>query len=91
MYFDPLSAWLVSLIANGIVIAGEKSKGGSIAEYHQKNIQQSNRMLNANIRRIKEKYGLVLAESAFEKIQLHIRTVTKSYSFQAANGQIVLL
>lgn len=90
MYFDPLSAWLVSLIANGIVIAGEKSKGGSIAEYHQKNIQQSNRMLNANIRRIKEKHGLVLAESAFEKIQLHIRTVTKSYSFQAANGQIVL-
>ena len=90
MYFDPLSAWLVALIADGIAIVDEKSKGGNIAEYHQKNIQQSNRMLNADIRRIKEKYGLILAEMAFEQIQLHIRVTKKSYSFQSANGQIVI-
>lgn len=90
MYFDPLSAWLVTLIADGIIVAGEKSKGGTIAEYHQKSIQQSNNMLNADIRRIKEKYGLVLAEMAYEQIQLHIRVTQKSFSFQSANGQIVL-
>lgn len=90
MYFAPLSAWLVTLIADGIIVAGEKSKGGTIAEYHQKNIQQSNNMLNADIRRIKEKYGLILAEMAYEQIQLHIRITQKSFSFQSANGRIVL-
>lgn len=90
MYFDPLSAWLVALIANGIAIVDEKSKGGSIAEYHQKSIQQSNRMLNADIRRIKEKYGLTLAEMAYEQIERHIKVIKKSYSFEAANGQILI-
>ena len=90
MYFDPLSAWLVALIANGIAIVDEKSKGGSIAEYHQKSIQQSNRILNADIRRIKEKYGLTLAEMAYEQIERHIKVIKKSYSFEAANGQIVI-
>lgn len=75
-------------MADGIAIVDEKSKGGR--EYHQKNIQQSNRMLNADIRRIKEKYGLILAEMAFEQIQLHIKVTKKSYPFQSANGQIVI-
>lgn len=90
MYFDPLSAWLVTLIGNGILIADEKSRGGTIAEYHQKNIEQSNRSLNADIRRIKEKYGITLAEMAYEQIECHIKAIKKSYSFEAANGQIVI-
>jgi hypothetical protein len=52
MYFDPLSAWLVALIADRIIIAGEKGNSGAAAEYHKKSIKQSNDIMNAQIRRI---------------------------------------
>lgn len=58
MYFDPLSSWLVALIADGIVVAGERSRGGSASEYDQKRVKQANEMLNSDIRRVKDKYGL---------------------------------
>ena len=66
MYFDPISTWLVSLIADGIVVAGNKGKCFSVTEYEQKRINEANASLNANIRRIKDKYGLVLAEAAYK-------------------------
>lgn len=90
MYFDPLSAWLVALIADGIMIAGEKNRGESVSEYNQKNIKQSNDMLNANIRRVKDKYELDLPEMAYEQIQIHIKVTQNSLAFKCANGQIVL-
>jgi len=68
----------------------KKSRGGTIAEYHQKSIEQGNRILNADIRRIKEKYGITLADMAYEQIERHIKVIKKSYSFEAANGQIVI-
>lgn len=63
MYFDPLSAWLVALIADGIVVAGERSRGGSASEYDQKRVKQANEMLNGDIRRtvhIKEKVRCIV-------------------------------
>ena len=81
MYFDPLSAWLVTLIADGIIIAGEKSRGGSAAEYNQQRVKQANNMLNGDIRRVRSKYGLDLPELAYEQIQLHVRVTKKSFSF----------
>ena len=60
MYFDPLSAWLVSLIADGIIIAGEKSNSGAGAEFNQKCIEDYNKYLNADIRRIKSKFMIYL-------------------------------
>ena len=90
MYFDPLSAWLVALIADGIIISGEKGNSGAVAEYHKKSIKQSNDIMNAQIRRIKDKYGLVLAEQAYEQIQLQIKVTKNSFSFQYAHGQIVI-
>ena len=47
MYFDPLSAWLVALIADGVIVAGEKGNSGAAAEYHKKSIKQNNDILNA--------------------------------------------
>ncbi len=90
MYFDPLSAWLVALIADGIVVAGERSRGGSVSEYDQKRVKQANEMLNGDIRRVKDKYGLSLPEMAYEQIQLHIRVTKNSFSFQYAHGQIAI-
>ena len=90
MYFDPLSAWLVALIADGIAIAGEKSRGCSATDYDQQRVEQANRMLNGDIRRVKDKYGLDLPEMAYKHIELHIRVTKKSFSFQYAHGQIVI-
>ena len=91
MYFDPLSTWLVVLISDGLIISGERS-GGKVAlsEYNQKVIKQSNGILNGQIRRIKDKYGLILAEQAYEQIKLQINVTKNSFSFQYAHGQIVI-
>lgn len=90
MYFDPLSAWLVALIADGIVVAGERSRGCPASEYDQNRVQQANQRLNSNIRQVKNKYGLDLPELAYEQIQLHIRVTKNSFSFQYAHGQIII-
>ena len=90
MYFDPLSAWLVSLIADGIIIADEKTRGGSASEYEEKRIQQGNAMLNGDIRRIKAKYGYDLPEMALDQVKLHIRVTQNSFPFQKAYGRIVI-
>lgn len=88
MYFDPISTWLVSLIADGIVVAGNKGKCFSVTEYEQKRINEANASLNANIRRIKDKYGLVLAEAAYKQIQMHIQSTLNTISFHNMHGQI---
>lgn len=87
MIFDPLSAWLVALIADGITIAGEKGNSGAAAEYHKKSIKQHSDILNAQIRRTKDSYGLFLPELAYERIQIQIKAAN-NHCF--ANGQIVI-
>ena len=89
MYFDPLSAWLVSLIADGIIIAGEKSNSGACAEFNQKCIEDYNKYLNADIRRIKSKFGLILAEGAYQQIQIRIRATKQSLSL-CSNAYIII-
>lgn len=89
-FFDPLTSWITVLIADGIMVADEKCKGPSKSELDRKHVKQSNDMLNADIRRIKEKYGLVLADMAYDQIQLHIKITREGTLFQLANGQIEL-
>lgn len=90
MYFEPISAWLVALIADGIILIDEKSRGPTVTEYNQKHVKQSNEILNNNIRRVRKDYGLGLPEMAFEKIKLHIQTTQKDFSFRYAHGQILI-
>ena len=90
MYFDPLSAWLVALIADGIMIAEEKCSGGTIDEYHRKIVMQGNESLNGEIRAIKRMYSLNQAELAFNQIKQKIHLSKNSYFFKSANGQIVI-
>ena len=91
MYFDPLSTWLVVLIADGVNIANEKLGGNSAqAEYDRERIKQGNEWLNGDIRRVKNKYGLVLPEMAYDQIQLHIRTTRNSFVFKHTNAPIVI-
>ena len=91
MYFDPLSAWLVALIADGLVIAGEKCGSGSAqADWDRERIIQGNKWLNNDIRNIKSKYGLDSSIMAYEKIQMRIRTTKNSIAFKYANGEIAI-
>lgn len=90
MFFDPVSTWLVVLIADGILVSDERIKSKDVKELDQKHVKQSNIFLNAQIRKIKEKYGLTLAEEAFNQIKLQINTTKNSFSFQYAHGQIVI-
>lgn len=91
MFFDPISSWLVVLIADGVVASWDKGRSGAAASgYEQKHVKQANAALNGDIRRVKNKYGLNLPEMAYEQIKLHINITRNSFSFQHANGQIVL-
>ena len=68
MYFDPLSTWLVTLIADGIIVAEEKLGGGTAqAKYDQERIKQGNEGLNGNIRKVRKDYELYSPEWAYEK------------------------
>ncbi len=91
MYFDPLSAWLVALISDGIIIAGEKFGGNSAkTEYDRKRIKQENEWLNDYIRREKEKFGLILPEHTYEDIQRKIISTKNSSVFKSTNAPIVI-
>lgn len=90
MYFDPLSTWLVVLIADGIILFNEKTKSKAAVEYSQKVVKQNNSILNAQIRRIREQYGLNYPEEAYKKIKRQINAIQRSWSFQYAHGQIII-
>lgn len=91
MYFDPLSTWLVTLIADGIIVTNEKFGDSSAqSQYDQERIKQGNQWLNSDIRRVKEKYGLFSPEMAYNQIQLHIKTTKNTLAFKYANGQIMI-
>lgn len=91
MYFDPLSAWFVALMAGGVIASGEKFGGRSAQKtYDRERIEQGNRWLNGDIRRVKDKYGLDLPEMAYKQIQLHISVTKDSFAFKYAHGGIVI-
>ena len=92
MYFDPLSAWLVALIADGTIIAGEKFGGRSaMAEYDKKRIKERNEWLNNDIRRLKEKFELVMPEHTYERIQTQIKIYRDSVSFTRPNDPPIVI
>lgn len=91
MYFDPLSAWLVALIADGIIITNEKLDGNSAqAEYDRKRIKQQNEWLNADIRRTKDKFGMIMPEQTYESIQRRIKVTKDSFVFKYTNAPIII-
>lgn len=90
MFFDPISAWLVALIADGVVAGANGVSINVQTKYEYERVKQLNESLNNDIRRIKNQYGVTLAESAYNQIQLHIKFVKNSYPFNCSRGQIVI-
>lgn len=75
MYFDPVSSWLVILLANAPEILSEKLGGDQSAEYYRENLALYTKMLNAEIRAIKDKTGIdQYPDMTLERIQRSIRS-----------------
>lgn len=89
MYFDPLSAWLVALIADGTVASGGR-RNGSTSEHHQKYIKLSNETLNQDIRRLRQASGLTSPETTYDQIKLLVQQTRNDPSFQCAHGHIII-
>lgn len=66
MFFDPVSSWLVVLIADGIAVSG--GSGGKLDEYKRKLLRMTNESLNKEIRELKRLYGTRNPEETLEKI-----------------------
>lgn len=91
MFFDPLSTWLVVLIADGAIVANEESGiNSSQAEYERECINKLNLQLNDGIRRIKTNDGSSAPEYIYERIKLAIDGTMKEYPFSCGRGQVVL-
>lgn len=91
MYFDPLTSWLVALIADGIVIAGEKStRRESLEDADRKRAEQRNTLLNHDIRRVKERFGETSPEWALEQIQIRIRATETAFTHSGKPTKIIL-
>ena len=83
MYFDPLSGWLVALIANGVSLANEITIGDSaLAERDRERAKQSNQWLNNVIRKEKNRTGLSMPEYSYDRIQSFINTCRRSSPFK---------
>lgn len=91
MYFDPLSTWLVVLIANGINLASEKC-GGNVAQtvYEHECATKVNEWLNKELRWIKKKHGVRNANWAFDEVHQCITRASKSYPFNCSRGEIII-
>ena len=90
MYFDPLSSWLVALIADGIMIASDK-KGYSSPEKHRIRIaKEYNERLNRYLRGTQRRNGLMLAERTLNEIQNHIKRLKRDLLFEYSQGNIVI-
>lgn len=90
MYFDPISAWLVTLLVDGAEIICEKTKAGSVDDYYKECLQRTNDNLNGSIRMVKRKYSLDLPDMALKQVQQWVNVANKSYEIQHGYGHIVI-
>lgn len=88
MYFDPVSSWLVALIADGIIVANDRIGNDRLSKFHQDCIKQANESLNRDIRNIKYEYGLNDAIIAYEEIE---RLITSTITFVNGRPGVVVI
>lgn len=81
MYFDPLTSWLVALIADGISISGSRVSNSQMAQHYRESAKRTNAIMNGSILRIRDK-GYFSAESALNDIKLHVEWAESSYEIK---------
>lgn len=81
MFFDPLTAWLVTLIGDGIVISSNHTSNSKMAQHYRECGKLTNDSMNTNILNIRNK-GYYSAENALEKIKHHVEYAQNSYAIK---------
>ena len=87
MYFDPLTSWLVALIADGISISSEYASNSKISERYGEYGRKISADVNENILRIKRR-GYSSAEYALESIKDIINQAKDSYEFRKGYAKL---
>ncbi len=106
MYFDPVSTWLVVLIADGIAVLSEKSGDGtSYDKWHREEVERENKILNEILRREKVGYEEIAhlyygkqygaygtgPEAVYQfKVKSMIDRLVKSVTFEKTPWEIVI-
>lgn len=88
MYFDPVSGWLVALLVDGAVMLSEQTHGKQGKEFVRNEIENNNKLLNNDIRRIKDKYGFISSERQLKEVQRRINNANSSLAVEIWGGQI---
>lgn len=78
MFFDPLTSWLVVLIADSISASSNHVSNAQMAEYYKKSAKRVNNIMNGSILALRDK-GYVSAEHALRDIKIHVEWAQKSY------------
>ena len=87
MFFDPLTAWLVTLIADGIIISGEHVSSSEMAQHYKDSAKRTNGIMNGSILSIRNK-GYFSAESALRDIKTHVEWAQKSYEIRQGYAKL---
>lgn len=87
MYFDPLTAWLVALISDGIIISGEHVSSSKMAQHRKEWAKMSNDIMNGSILSLRNK-GYASAESALNTIKIYVEHAQKSYEIRQGYAKL---
>ena len=87
MYFDPLTAWLVALISDGIIISGEHVSNSKIVQHYKDRAKRTNSVMNSSILTIRNK-GYYSAEAALNRIKIHVELAQKAYEIRQGYAKL---
>lgn len=78
MFFDPLTSWLVVLIADSISASSNHVSNAQMAEHYRNSAKRTNSIMNGSILALRNK-GYVSAEYALRDIKVYVEWAQKSY------------
>lgn len=76
MFFDPLTAWLVVLIGDGLTISSQYIGNSEMAQHYKKMAKMHNDIMNGSILSLRNK-GYSSAEYALQQIKHHVEFAQK--------------
>ncbi len=81
MYFDPLTTWIVTLLADGIILSGEHECRYETRLYYEKIAKETNVRLNGDLRRLLGTYSN-LAEFQVRQIRYTLECYRKKFEYR---------
>ena len=81
MYFDPLTSWIVALLADGFILSKEHISDAKVVQYYKGRVKESNNWLNSEIRQrlINEHYDV---DTEIRKITCSLEYYKNRYEYR---------